>query len=234
MGLTFDITRWAAWAPGLSTPEAWEAWARSPSTPRGAEVPPLTEVPAMQRRRVEKLGRLAVQVTQWAQGERRGLPLVFASRHGDAPRSAELLSELAKGAPLSPASFALSVHNAVGGQYSIIRGETANVVAVANGLCTPEAGLLEALTLAEEAVLVVYDASPHPLHEADYPEAPADYAWAWQVKRGGPLSLTPGERDGTAAPGALPHALALLAFALSAQATYRVEDDATGYVWRRS
>lgn len=234
MGLDFEIVNWAAWAPGLATREAWEAWSRAPATPVGPETPPLTEVPAMQRRRVEKLGRLAFQVATWVQQDARGLPLVFASRHGDAPRSVELLTALARQEPLSPASFALSVHNAIGGQYSIIRQDVSNVVAVANGLLTPEAGLLEALTLGPEALLVVYEASPHPLHAPYYPEGANDYAFAWHVRRGGPFSLHNGGGPGVKADVALPHALRILHFFLSGAASYAVNDGLTSYVWSRA
>lgn len=234
MGLDFDILNWSAWAPGLTTRAAWEAWAKAPTTPVGAETPPLTEVPAMQRRRVEKLGRLAVQVAQWVQQDARGVPLVFASRHGDAPRSVDLLTSLARHEPLSPASFALSVHNAIGGQYSIIRQDVSNVVAVANGLLTPEAGLLEALTLAPESLLVVYEASPHPVHAPYYPEGASDYAYAWHVKRGGPFSLHSGAAPGVKSDVALPHALRILHFVLSGAAAYAVNDGLTSYVWRRA
>lgn len=229
----FDILRWAAWGPGLTSNEAWEAWAKAPSVPVGPETPPLTEVPAMARRRIEKMGRIAFQVAQWVQQEARGLPLIFASRHGDAPRSADLLTALAKGEPLSPASFAMSVHNAIGGQYSIIRQDTANVVAVANGLFTPEAGLLEAVTLADEALLVVYEASPHTLHAPYYPEVPHDFAYAWHVKRNGPWRVRTGDVNATP-PTGLPHALELFKFVLNRELHYRVADGVSGYEWSRA
>ncbi|PZR08929.1 MAG: 3-oxoacyl-ACP synthase [Archangium gephyra] len=233
MRVDFDIIRWAAWGPGLTTPESWEQWAASPSVPQGADTPPLTEVPAMARRRIEKMGRVAFQVATWVQQEVKGLPLVFASRHGDAPRSVDLLTALARNEPLSPASFAMSVHNAIGGQYSIIRQDTANVIAVSNGLFTPEAGLVEAVTVGTEAVLVVYEASPHPVHAPYYPEAPHDYAYALHVKRGGPWAVC--TADVTATPASqLPHALEVLRFFLSRGVHYRAADGVSGYQWSRT
>jgi len=234
VGLDFDILDWAAWAPGLTTREQWVEWSAHPATPVGPETPPLTEVPPMQRRRVEKMGRLAFQVAQWVQQDARGLPLVFASRHGDAPRSVELLTSLAKKEPLSPASFAMSVHNAIGGQYSIIRQDVSNVMAIANGLLTPEAGLVEALTIAPESLLVVYEASPHPLHAPYYPEGANDYAYAWHVKRGGPLSLHSGQGAGVKQDVVLPHALRILHFFLSGAAGYDATDGQTSWRWSRA
>lgn len=187
----------------------------------------------MARRRIEKMGRVAFQVATWVQQEVKGLPLVFASRHGDAPRSVDLLTALARNEPLSPASFAMSVHNAIGGQYSIIRQDTANVIAVSNGLFTPEAGLVEAVTVGTEAVLVVYEASPHPVHAPYYPEAPHDYAYALHVKRGGPWAVC--TADVTATPASqLPHALEVLRFFLSRGVHYRAADGVSGYQWSRT
>lgn len=234
MELTFNISRWTAWAPGLSSTEEWLAWSRSPTPVVGPEMPALTELPAMARRRVDKLGRFVTHVALSLQGDSRGTPIVFASRHGDSTRAFDTQLEVAREAPVSPMAFALSVHNAIGGQYSIIRHDVSNVVAVANGLLTPEAGLIEALTLAPEALLVVYEASPNPLHAPYYPEGASDYAFAWHVKRGGPLSLhseaAPGVKDDVG----LPHALRVLHFFLSGAASYAVNDGQRSYVWRRA
>lgn len=235
--VAFSVNHWAAWAPGLTSPEAWRAWAQAPAVaPRGSETPPLTEVPAMARRRVERLGRPAFQVAQWCQGDARDFPLVFASRHGDPGRSAGLLTSLAKGEPLSPTSFALSVHNAIGAQYSIIRGDTANVSAISNGLFTPEAAVVEAVALLgdghPEVMIVVYDASAPAIFAAHYDEPLADFAFAWRLTKGGGFSL-----ENTAAPATasvdLPHALSVFRFFLGPERSYMRSDGAAGWTWSR-
>ena len=94
--IAFSVKEWSAWAPGLVDQEAWRAWAVAPWLPTGEETPALAEVPAMQRRRIERLGRMAVQTAFWCQrAEESGVPLIFASRHGDVARSMELLEALA-------------------------------------------------------------------------------------------------------------------------------------------
>lgn len=237
MRADFSVTSWAAWAPGLTSPEAWKAWALAPPVaPRGVETPPLTEVPAMARRRVEKLGRPAFQAAQWCQGEARGLPLIFASRHGDPGRGAELLISLAKGEPLSPTSFALSVHNAVGAQYSIIRGDTANVSALSNGLFTVEAAVIEAVTLVgdghPEVMVVVYDAGPPALYASHYDEPAADFAFAWRITKGQSFSLE--TADVPPSPSlVLPHGLSVLRFFLGDDASYARGDALAGWKWTR-
>ena len=119
----FVIKNWAACAPGLTSQAQWQAWSAQPTLPAGEAAPALAEMPAMQRRRLGLLGRLAVQAAWWCQGEDLGMPVVFASRYGDAGRALELLAELARGEPVSPATFSLSVHNAVSGMYSIACGD---------------------------------------------------------------------------------------------------------------
>ncbi len=238
MRVDFSIANWSAWAPGLPTQDAWRAWALAPPVaPRGTDLPPLTEVPAMARRRIEKLGRLAFQVAAWCEGDARGLPLVFASRHGEPGRGVELLTMLAKGEVLSPTSFALSVHNAIGAQYSIIRQDPANLTAVSNGIFTLEAGLIEAATLlteSPEVMLVVYDSSPPPLYAHFWDEPSADFAFAWRLTGGTDFSLEstqpaasePLELD-------LPRALSVLRFVLGAEPSLEWADQAAGWRWSR-
>ena len=122
--IEFSITEWAAWAPGLAPREDCLAGARQPVMPQGEQTPALAEIPAMQRRRIERLGRMAIQAACWCEdaGDDAQVSLVFASRHGDVARSADLLNSLADDAALSPTAFGLSVHNAVAALYSITRG----------------------------------------------------------------------------------------------------------------
>lgn len=163
------VEQWAAWAPGLASQDDWRAWLRDPQ-PLPADAPaspPLPEVPAMARRRIDPLGRAALQVAYWAQQDvdaaaLPAMPLVFASRWGELARSIGMLQEVARGEALSPTAFSHSVHNAIGAQYSILRGITANVSAVAAGEVSAAAGWAEAQALlatgAPAVLLTVFDA----------------------------------------------------------------------------
>lgn len=236
MRVEFSIHQWAAWAPGLTSKAAWEAWARAPAPPTGPETPPLLEVPSMSRRRVERLGRLAYQVAEWAQGDARGAPMVFTSRHGDVTRAVELLSALARGEALSPTSFALSVHNAIAAQYSITRKDPANVTVLSNGRFSAEAAVLEAVALLsdghEEVLIVDYDASLPAVFRAFADEPEADFAWAWRVRRGGAFSLE-ATTPAPLRPSSLPEGLAVLRFFLSGEAQHEAADSLAGWRWRR-
>jgi len=150
-------------------------------------VPALLEMPAMMWRRVDRLGRLACQVAYWCQSSAENVPMVFASRYGDASRSLSLLCDLVQGQPLSPTSFGLSVHNAVAALYSIAQGHMDNTVVVAAGRATVAAALTEAVALLADGapeVLVVFYEAPLPDDYAVFQdEQCAEYAWAWRVAR---------------------------------------------------
>lgn len=188
MNLDFVIKDWAAYAAGLHSAAHWQAWAAQPYLPVGDEQPELREMPAMARRRLGALGRAAVQAAWWCQGATAGgMPVVLASRYGDAVRSLELLAELAREQPLSPTAFGLSVHNAIGAQYSIARGDRANYLSIAAGAAGAAAAMVEACGLladgADEVLVVNYDA-PLPGDYARFEDEPsACYAWAWRVAK---------------------------------------------------
>src|SRR5262249_1059890 len=118
------------------------------------------------------------------------------SRHGESSRSIDLLLDLANEVPLSPTSFGLSVHNAIGGLFSIARADRANNIAIAAGNSSVEHGVIEACgLLAEgepEVLLVAYDCPLPEVYSSfrDCQEQP--YAWAWLMKppSGNRLSLS--------------------------------------------
>ena len=165
-----EVEQWAAWAPGLETSEAWVHWLADPrDLPVAASAqPPLAEMPAMVRRRIDPLGRIALQAAYTAQQDLAIDAAVFASRWGELERSEALLAQLVAGEPLSPTSFSLSVHNAIAALYSIARKDTGNFSAVSAGAYSTEAGFIEALGLladgAERVLLVSYDAPASPLY----------------------------------------------------------------------
>lgn len=241
-GLSFCVREWAAWAPGLRRRDDWLAWARSPQLPSGDDSPELPGVPALQRRRLSRLGRAVLQVALQAQGSHSDLPMVFASRYGDVDRALAAIGELEDGEPLSPTVFAGSVHNAIGAMHSIIGGHRQNLVCVAAGAGNAAAGLVEAAGLladgAEEVLLACYDEPLPPPYEtfADAPQAL--YAWAWRVAGadadGPALRLTRCEAaEDDEEDAALPGDLRVLHWLLGEQASLRQLDGASAWHWSR-
>lgn len=236
--IRFNIDAWSAWAPGLASPEAWLDWARSPALPVGDGVPTLAEMPAMARRRVERLGRIALQAAyQVIDGT--GTPLVFASRHGDMHRATALLNELGATGGVSPAGFSVSVHNAIGAIFSITRGDTAPLSAVAAGTETVEAGLLEACCFladgAASVVLVVYDDSYPAIFAGFRDEPDPAYAWAVRISADGPrmFSLSCEASVPVPADTGLPHGLQALRFLLSDEHSLCVPGEGRNWRWCR-
>lgn len=246
--IEFSVIDWAAWAPGLHDKAAWRAWADAPSPqlPRGDETPALNEVPALQRRRIERLGRIALQTAYWCdQANVAGVPWIFASRHGDVARALQLLRTLAADEALSPTQFGLSVHNAIAALHSIATSGQGNYLAIAAGRSTAESACIEAAALladgAPEVRVVCYDA---PLADAyarfaDEPEA--WHAWCWRLApraaAGIPLRLAWSGEDRGSAPdrsdgsAALPHSLDVQRFLLSRERELGFDDDAQGRQW---
>lgn len=195
--LEFAITDWAAWAPGLVTAADWQCWAHGAERPEGEALPDVGFLPAMQRRRLSPLARMVCAVGAQLVAADESLPLVFASRHGEAGRTLDLLTDLAQGESLSPTAFGLSVHNAVPGLWSILRADRAEMTALAvvgDGL---EQAVLEAVAMAEERqgpvlVIVAEDVLPEP-YAFFATDVPFRHALALRLQpgRGWCLGLSP-------------------------------------------
>ena len=168
-GGIFSISSWCAWAPGVQDSSAWRAWIRGERIPAPDQQPDVSFLPALLRRRLDRVGRMALHVAWHCAEGHSELPLVFASRHGSLTRTVELLDSLDQGEPLSPASFSLSVHNSTAGLFSIARADRSPATALAAGTATLAAALLEGvgiLTEGADAVLVVYaDETPLPKYK---------------------------------------------------------------------
>ena len=244
MSSGFNIVEWAAYAPGLHDQAAWLAWSAESYLPKGDEIPALSEMPAMQRRRLERVGRTALQVAYWCQSaEAADIPLVFASRHGDIQRTYQMLEALAKNEGLSPTHFGLSIHNAIAAQYSIARGLTQNYLAVAAGKSTAEAAVIEALGLlhdgAGEVMIVMYDGLLPASYQTFQDENCAEYAWAWRLKKvgsGAPsfsLDILKSDEHQLEIKSDLPHGLDVMRFMLSNEASLHFNDGTRHWRWQR-
>jgi len=242
MNIEFAISAWAAWAPGLSTPTQWLRWASQPGLPVGDEQPALGQVPTLLRRRLGPLGRMAAQAAYDCQ-PCSGAPVVFASRYGDAARSLALLRGFSIADTMSPADFALSVHNAIGAVYSIARRDTGNFSSIAAGPASAGAAVVEAAGLladgAPEVLVACYDA-PLPGEYSEFAdEAPATYAWAWRLAppaAGQPrLSLSCEAANDEPAPqtSGLPFGLDVFRFSISPDPVLQRDCDGTRWRWAR-
>ncbi len=172
------------------------------------------------------------------------MPLVFASRHGETTRNFGLLQSLAANEPLSPTAFGLSVHNAIAGQWSIIRRETTESVALSvedDGLehAFLEAGLLLAGGHTDVLVVLAEERPPAP-YSPWIDDVPFSYAAAFRLRAGADwrLETAPGAdapRPAAAgAPQPWPNTLNLLRHLALQTPTWRHANRARHWLWTRS
>jgi hypothetical protein len=196
--LTASVARWAAWAPGLATPDQWDRWCREPG-PVGVEgSPPVSFLPPLLRRRCSRLSRMALE-TAFGCGSRdelAGVTTVFASRHGDSATSIALLQSVARGEPLSPTRFSHSVHNAPAGLFCIATGNRLPSTSLAAARGTFGSGFLEAMLMLRRGdgrpvLLVTADEPVPPPFTAFRDEPLAAYALALLLLPGGDVAFRP-------------------------------------------
>lgn len=236
--ITFNIARWRAWAPGLATSDDWLRWGRAELAPSTDEAPDVSFLPAMQRRRLSRLARMVFAVG-WplAEGHER-LPMVFASRHGETPRTFDILGDLAARQPLSPTQFSLSVHNAIVGLWSIIRGATCEMTALAAAGDGLEHAVIEASALLAEGapavLLVVAEETPPPLYAPWIDDVPFPYALGLLLTAGEQWRMTLGDDHETSLGACRPHALDLAVTLASGAGHMKHQWKGRQWTWQRN
>jgi Beta-ketoacyl synthase, N-terminal domain len=190
----FSVSRVTAWAPGVATDAEWREWAHGEREIARDGEPRLEQMPAMLRRHAGRLGRMVCDVAFRVLDGETDVPVVLCSRYGEVGRSVELLTALANGAALSPTSFGLSVHNAVGGLFAMSRHDTANCIALAGGDESAEYGVVETCGLfsdgAERVLLVVGDCPLPAVYEEFADVEPAAFAWGCLLERPGEHAIS--------------------------------------------
>jgi hypothetical protein len=245
--MNFIIDQWRAWAPSLESDEAWQTWSRDPVRVTDSNEQPACDfLPAMQRRRLSRLARMTLHVAWPLCSEDEQLPFVFASHHGETPRTYALLSEVADQQPLSPTQFGLSVHNAIAGQWSILRGQRGESVAIAGEADTFEHAMVEAAALlsdgAPSVLVVVAEEYPPEPYRDWIDDVPFSYALALRVRGIGAehdahagkhwqLRLEPNHDD--VAPSAWPHALEFVRALCTHRDTLEQAWKTRRWIWQR-
>ncbi|GAB3792569.1 beta-ketoacyl synthase chain length factor [Dyella agri] len=245
--IAFRLEGWRAWAPGLDSAAGWQAWAQAPDVvPDDAQAQPACAfLPTLQRRRLSRLARMTMETAWPLCGDAEQLPFVFGSRHGETPRTWQLLGEVADGQPLSPTQFGLSVHNAIAGQWSILRGQHGESAAIAGEADTFEHALLEgALQLAAgapSALVVVAEERPPPAYARWIADVPFSYAVALRLGKLDADATAPADGDWQLrlghghddAPCAWPHALDFLRALLTRETSLQHTWKARRWNWQR-
>ena len=141
---------------------SWAAWRATDqeASPQVAFIDPQI------RRRLSLLDRIALHVAHSCVRPGEEVRTIFASRHGELARSADLLGQLARDEMPSPMAFSLSVLNAAVGLYGIARQDRSASSALASGEDTLPMALIEAAAQAwdgqDGAVVLAYADEPPP------------------------------------------------------------------------
>ncbi len=163
--LQFSIACWHAAGSKMADAAAWQAWARHPQAVADwpEYQPALPFLPAMQRRRLGSAARLLFDAAWPLLDDAAHCPLVFTSHDGEINRSFALWLSLLRDNEVSPTSFGLSVHNALAGQWSLLRGDMSESTALCAAEDHFEMAVAEAVMLLDEgaeSVLVVVADEP--------------------------------------------------------------------------
>lgn len=159
--LSLSVSKWSAWAPGVTDLPGWQSWAKGDLAISGPVDPDVKFVAPMMRRRLSSLSRMAFRVAaDCLETETDSPRFVFCSRYGEYARSYGILESVAAGNPASAAAFSMSVHNTATSLFSIETKDRSASTALAGGEATLETGFLEAWSLlvnrAATSVLLIY------------------------------------------------------------------------------
>lgn len=192
--LKIAIKSWCVWIAQPDGSCRNISWSAGELRESAAERPTVENVPPMQKRRLGKLARLVFAAVDGARHDS-GLdcsqgPVIFSSLMGEIHRTQGILESIAADEPVSPAAFSLSVHNAIAGLWSMLRGNTSPMVALSPPVGSPVPGLIEAsgmlLDSRSDDVTVVFFEEDFPAFYHPFAAGPATaFALALQLRAPG-------------------------------------------------
>jgi len=162
------VRSWSAWCPGAPGKNYWlkqftrksEAFKGTQRTEKDSlvsatslpfqvgETPKVSFLPLSLRKKLSPVTKAslfcACECLEGDATQSGNVPSVFASQHGEAQVTVELLNSIVAREPVSPVSFTRSVHNTASGIFSIAKGFTSPYTAIAAGEETFQMALLEA------------------------------------------------------------------------------------------
>ncbi|WP_180190993.1 beta-ketoacyl synthase chain length factor [Acinetobacter sp. YH01006] len=124
------------------------------------ELSAIQHIPAMQRRRLSRLAKLALNSVLQALDACNVDSIVWVSQYGDEAKTLNILEDVLRNQTPSPTQFSTSVHNAISGLYSILCQDATTATSLAGSW---NDGLIEAYAWlktqpeARQVLLVYYD-----------------------------------------------------------------------------
>lgn len=124
------------------------------------ELSAIERIPAMQRRRLSRLAKLALNSAMQTLATQHADYIVWVSQYGDEAKTLNILEDVLSEQTPSPTQFSTSVHNAISGLYSILCQDATPATSLAGSW---NDGLIEAYAWlktrpeARQVLLVYYD-----------------------------------------------------------------------------
>lgn len=140
-------------------------WRESDTTP----LPDTSFIPAMLRRRLTALEKIALSLAHHIAPTDRPYTTVFASRYGEWEQTARLISQFHTDHEMSPAGFSNSVHNAAPGHLSLLTKNKNSYTSIAAGARTLEMGLLTAFLQPKPTLFIYAEERTPDLYDSVFP-----------------------------------------------------------------
>ena len=165
------------------------------------ELSAIEHIPAMQRRRLSRLAKLALNSAMQTLATQHADYIVWVSQYGDEAKTLNILKDVLSEQTPSPTQFSTSVHNAISGLYSILCQDATPATSLAGSW---NDGLIEAYAWlktrpeARQVLLVYYDEALPDIYAEHQPFAA--FAMAAMISLApANLMLTPKHTDATPA-----------------------------------
>ena len=165
------------------------------------ELSAIEHIPAMQRRRLSRLAKLALNSAMQTLDTHNVDYIVWVSQYGDEAKTLNILADVLSEQTPSPTQFSTSVHNAISGLYSILCQDATPATSLAGSW---NDGLIEAYAWlktrpeARQVLLVYYDEALPDIYVEHQPFAA--FAMAAMISLApANLMLTPKHTDATPA-----------------------------------
>ena len=165
------------------------------------ELSAIQHIPPMQRRRLSRLAKLAMNSAMQTLATQHADYIVWVSQYGDEAKTLNILADVLSEQTPSPTQFSTSVHNAISGLYSILCQDATPATSLAGSW---NDGLIEAYAWlktrpeARQVLLVYYDEALPDIYVEHQPFAA--FAMAAMISLApANLMLTPKHTDATPA-----------------------------------
>jgi hypothetical protein len=232
-----QVEKWSFWSPEGADPAAWARHWQKAGAKRLAGDPDVTAIPAMQRRRMSRLSRMALAAALDVVPGSTIDYSIFCSQHGEIVRTSALLLSMTQGIELSPTAFAQSVHNTASGMFTVMAKTNTPSSSIASGANTFGYGWMDAQAYLathpkHRVLLVEFDEVIPDEYQAYSDQSISDHALALllRVADEGGVGVTrtpPGEDE------KLPQGPLFLAWQQSDAATLSLTSDGQGWRWDR-